>query len=194
MSVGLLLLGAYLLGSAPFGLIIVRAMGMGDVRTIGSGNIGTTNVLRTGSKTAAAATLVLDALKGAVAVLVARAVAGESVAAVAGLVAFLGHLFPVWLAFRGGKGVATFLGVMLAMSWPAGLAACATWVAAALATRRSSAASLAAAALAPVWLWLAGRVDVVWLGLALAVLIWITHRPNIRRLLLGIEPRIGGGR
>lgn len=194
MTLSLLLVGAYLAGSVPFGLLVVRAMGMGDVRRIGSGNIGTTNVLRTGSRTAAAATLVLDALKGAVAVLVARAVAGEGAAAAAGLAAFLGHLFPVWLGFRGGKGVASFLGVMLAMAWPAGLAACATWVAAATASRRSSVASLTASALAPAFLWLAGRGDAVWLGLALAVLVWIRHLPNIRRLLAGTEPRIGQGR
>ncbi len=194
MTMSLMFLAAYLLGSIPFGLIVVRAMGMGDVRTIGSGNIGTTNVLRTGSRTAAALTLVLDALKGIVAVLVAGELAGETAGAAAGLVAFLGHLFPVWLRFRGGKGVATFLGVMLALSWPAGLAVCATWVATAVAGRRSSVASLASAASAPVWLWLAGSGDVLWLGLAIGALVWIRHTPNIRRLIAGTEPRIGKGR
>lgn len=194
MSLSLLFLAAYLLGSMPFGLIVVRGMGMGDVRAIGSGNIGTTNVLRTGSRTAAALTLILDAAKGAAVVLVARGLAGETVAVMAGLTAFLGHLFPVWLKFRGGKGVATFLGVMLAVAWPAGLAACVTWVATAFAGRRSSMASLAASGLAPLWLWLAGSGDVLWLGLALGALVWIKHLANIRRLIAGTEPRIGKGR
>ena len=134
---------SYLLGSVPFGVLVTRALGLGDLRAIGSGNIGATNVLRTGNKGAAAATLVLDAGKGALAVLVARAVAGEQAAQVAGFAAFLGHLFPVWLGFRGGKGVATFLGTMLALAWPAGIAACLTWLAAALAFRFSSLAARA---------------------------------------------------
>ena len=123
---------AYLLGSIPFGLVITRGLGLGDLRAIGSGNIGATNVLRTGNKGAAAATLVLDAGKGAVAVLLARHFAGETAAMVAGFAAFLGHLFPVWLRFKGGKGVATYLGIMLALAWPVGLAACGTWLATAL--------------------------------------------------------------
>jgi glycerol-3-phosphate acyltransferase PlsY len=182
---------AYLLGSIPFGVLITRGLGLGDLRAIGSGNIGATNVLRTGHKGAAAATLVLDAAKGGVAVLVARALLGEPAAMVAGLAAFLGHLFPVWLGFRGGKGVATFLGVMLALAWPAGLAACATWLAVAFASRYSSLAALAAAAATPLWLWLAGPPGAVWLGVALAALVWIRHHANIRRMLDGSEPRIG---
>ena len=185
---------SYLLGSVPFGVLVTRALGLGDLRAIGSGNIGATNVLRTGNKGAAAATLVLDAGKGALAVLVARAVAGEQAAMVAGLAAFLGHLFPVWLGFRGGKGVATFLGTMLALAWPAGIAACLTWLAAALAFRRSSLAALVAAASTPVWLWVFGWGDAVWLGVALAVLVFVRHHANIRRLIAGTEPRIGKGK
>jgi glycerol-3-phosphate acyltransferase PlsY len=186
-----LVLAAYLLGAIPFGVLIARAFGLGDLRAIGSGNIGATNVLRTGHKGAAAATLLLDAGKGAVAVLAARALAGETAAMLAGLAAFLGHLFPVWLGFRGGKGVATFLGVTLALSWPAGLAACLTWLAVALLFRYSSLAALVAAATAPAWLALAGRRDAAWLGLALAALVFVRHRANIRRLLAGSEPKIG---
>ena len=191
MTLALVVLAAYLLGSIPFGLLIARALGLGDLRRIGSGNIGATNVLRTGSKGAAAATLILDAAKGALAVLAARHFAGETAAMVAGLAAFLGHLFPVWLGFRGGKGVATFLGVMLALAWPVGLAACATWAAVAAAARLSSLAALAAAASAPVWLWLLGPREALWLGAVLAVLVFVRHHANIRRLLDGTEPRIG---
>ncbi len=191
MTLALTALFGYLLGSIPFGLLITRAMGLGDVRSIGSGNIGATNVLRTGNKGAAAATLILDAGKGALAVLLARAFLGETAAMVAGLGAFLGHLFPVWLGFRGGKGVATYLGVMLALAWPAGLAACATWLALAFASRFSSVAALAAAATGPLWLALAGRRDAIWLGAALAALVFIRHRTNILRLFRDEEPRIG---
>lgn len=182
---------AYLLGSIPFGVLIARALGLGDLRRIGSGNIGATNVLRTGNKGAAAATLILDAAKGGVAVLIARALAGEDAAMVAGLAAFLGHLFPVWLGFRGGKGVATFLGVLLAFAWPVGLAACATWLAAALAFRFSSLSALAAAASAPLWFLLLGPSGAAWLGLALGALVILRHRANITRLLAGTEPKIG---
>lgn len=185
---------AYLLGSIPFGVLITRGLGLGDLRTIGSGNIGATNVLRTGNKGAAAATLLLDAAKGGVAVLVARAVAGEQAAMLAGFAAFLGHLFPVWLGFRGGKGVATFLGTMLALAWPVGIAACLTWLATAAAFRLSSLAALVAAASTPLWLWAFGRADAIWLGVALAVLVFVRHHANIRRLLAGTEPRIGKGK
>jgi len=184
----------YLLGSIPFGVLITRALGLGDLRSIGSGNIGATNVLRTGNKAAAFATLLLDGGKGAAAVLIARAIAGEQAAMVAGFAAFLGHVFPVWLGFRGGKGVATFLGLLLALAWPAGLAACATWLAVAFAFRYSSLAALAAAASAPVWLAIFGRTDAVWLGIALAVLVFVRHAANIRRLYDRTEPRIGKGR
>jgi glycerol-3-phosphate acyltransferase PlsY len=184
----------YLVGSIPFGVLITRAMGLGDLRSIGSGNIGATNVLRTGNRAAAFATLVLDGGKGAVAVLVARAIAGEPAALVAALGAFLGHLFPVWLGFRGGKGVATFLGILLALAWPAGIAACLTWLATAVAFRFSSLAALVAAASAPLWLALFGRPDAIWLAVALAVLVFVRHHANIRRLAAGTEPRIGKGK
>jgi glycerol-3-phosphate acyltransferase PlsY len=183
----------YLVGSIPFGLVISKRLNLGDLRKIGSGNIGATNVLRTGNKGAAAATLILDAAKGAVIVLLARAVAGEGVALVAGLAAFLGHLFPVWAGFKGGKGVATFLGVLLAVSFPAGLMSCLVWLACAAIWRISSLAALAAAALAPTWLALFGRFDALWLGVAMAVLVWIRHAANIRRIIDRTEPRIGGG-
>jgi glycerol-3-phosphate acyltransferase PlsY len=191
MTLTLTFLLAYLLGSIPFGLIIARALGLGDLRAIGSGNIGATNVLRTGNKAAAAATLLLDAAKGAAAVLVARDLAGEGAALVAALGAFLGHLFPVWLRFRGGKGVATFLGVVLALAWPVGLIACATWLAVAFASRYSSLAALVAAATVPLWLALLGPSRAIWLALALAALVVVRHHANIRRLLAGTEPRIG---
>ncbi len=191
MTLALAFALAYLLGSIPFGVLIARALGLGDLRKIGSGNIGATNVLRTGNKRAAAATLLLDAAKGAAAVLTARHFAGETAAMAAGLAAFLGHLFPVWLGFRGGKGVATFLGVMLALAWPVGLAACATWAVVAAAFRYSSLAALAAAASAPVWLLVLGPRQAVWLALALAALVFLRHRANITRLLAGTEPRIG---
>jgi glycerol-3-phosphate acyltransferase PlsY len=191
MTLALTVLRAYLAGSIPFGVLIARALGLGDLRKIGSGNIGATNVLRTGNKRAAAATLLLDAAKGAVAVLAARYFAGETAAMLAGLAAFLGHLYPVWLGFRGGKGVATFLGVMLALAWPVGLLACATWAAVAAAFRYSSLAALAAAASAPLWLLLLGPRQAVWLALALAALVFLRHRANIARLLAGSEPQIG---
>jgi acyl phosphate:glycerol-3-phosphate acyltransferase len=181
----------YLLGSVPFGVLVTRAMGLGDVRAIGSGNIGATNVLRTGSKGAALATLLLDGGKGALAVLLARTVAPEDAAQLAGFAAFLGHCFPVWLGFRGGKGVATFLGLLLAAAWPVGLAACATWAATAALLRISSLSALVAAVLSPLWAVLLGRGDIVALTLALAALILVRHRANIARLLSGTEPRIG---
>ncbi len=182
---------SYLLGSVPFGIVITRAMGLGDIRQIGSGNIGATNVLRTGNRLAAFLTLVLDAGKGAIAVLAARALAGEDAAQVAGGMAFLGHLWPVWLGFRGGKGVATFLGTLLALAWPLGLMACATWAAFAAVFRISSLSALVAAALTPLYAALTGRPELVLLTILLAVLIFVRHHENIRRILSGTEPRIG---
>ena len=181
----------YLLGSVPFGLVVTRAMGLGDPRGIGSGNIGATNVLRTGSKPAALATLILDGGKGAVAVLIARAMAGPDAAQLAGLAAFLGHLFPVWLKFRGGKGVATFLGTVLAQAWPVGIASCATWLVAAVVTRRSSLGALVSAALAAVWAGFLGHGDMSVLILFLATLVFWRHRTNIARIMSGTEPKIG---
>ncbi len=182
---------SYLLGSIPFGIVITRAMGLGDIRQIGSGNIGATNVLRTGNRLAAALTLVLDAGKGAIAVLAARLLAGEDAAQVAGGFAFLGHLWPVWLGFKGGKGVATFLGTLLALAWPVGLLACATWAATAALTRISSLSALTAAALTPVYAILTGQPQFVLLTIFLAALIFVRHHANIRRLIAGTEPRIG---
>lgn len=186
--VGLL---AYLLGAIPFGIVIARLLGLGDLRKVGSGNIGATNVLRTGNKPAAAATLVLDAGKGAIAVFLARAIVGEDAAQLAGAAAFLGHCFPVYLGFRGGKGVATFLGTLLAMAWPVGLAACVTWLVSAGAFRISSLAALIAAATSPVWSVFLGFPDLVVLAGCLAALVWIRHHSNIKRLISGSEPRIG---
>jgi glycerol-3-phosphate acyltransferase PlsY len=181
----------YGLGSVPFGMVLARLMGLGDLRKQGSGNIGATNVLRTGNRAAAAATLVLDAGKGAVAVLLARALAGEAAAQLAGLAAILGHCYPVWLGFRGGKGVATFLGLLLALSWPLGLAACATWVAVAAAARISSLAALTAAALSSILAIFLGHGEVFVLTIALTLLIFWKHRDNITRLRNGTEPQIG---
>ncbi len=184
-------LAGYLLGSVPFGLVMARVFGLGDIRAIGSGNIGATNVLRTGNKLAAALTLVLDAGKGGAAVLIARALLGEDAAQVAGFAAFLGHCFPIYLKFKGGKGVATFLGTLLALFWPAGLAACLTWLIAAGLFRISSLSALIAAALAPIWIAVLGMPEAALMTALLAVLVFIRHRPNIERLLRGEEPRIG---
>ncbi|KPD13485.1 glycerol-3-phosphate 1-O-acyltransferase PlsY [Phaeobacter sp. 11ANDIMAR09] len=181
----------YMLGSIPFGLVLTRALGLGNLREIGSGNIGTTNVLRTGSKAAAAATLILDGGKGAAAVLLARSLAGEDAAQLAGLAAFLGHCFPIWLKFKGGKGVATFLGLMLALAWPVGIACCLTWVATAAVSRISSLSALVAALAAPLWAYVLGYPAAILLALLLAAIVFWRHGANISRLLAGTEPRIG---
>lgn len=181
----------YLLGSVPFGMVWARLFGLGDIRAIGSGNIGATNVLRTGNKLAALLTLIGDVGKGAFAVLVARALLGDDAAQTAGLFAYLGHLFPVYIGFKGGKGVATWLGTMLAVAWPVGLAAAATWAAIAALFRISSLAGLTAAALTPIWALLTGRGEVFVLALLLGALIFERHRANIARLLRGEEPKIG---
>ncbi|MFN5996285.1 MAG: glycerol-3-phosphate 1-O-acyltransferase PlsY [Paracoccaceae bacterium] len=193
-SQGLLLLTAllaYLLGSIPFGVLVTKAMGLGDLRQIGSGNIGATNVLRTGNKGAALATLLLDGGKGAVAVLLARWLVAEDAAQVAGLAAFLGHLYPVWLGFRGGKGVATFLGVLLALNWMVGIAACATWLLAAVLTRTSSIAALVAAASSGLWIIALTDGSLLILSLILTILIYVRHSENLKRIKAGTEPRIG---
>jgi glycerol-3-phosphate acyltransferase PlsY len=187
----LVALGAYLLGSVPFGLVMAKLFGLGDIRKIGSGNIGATNVLRTGNKLAAALTLVLDAGKGAAAVLIARALVGEDAAGLAGLFAMLGHLYSVFLKFKGGKGVATFLGTLLALSFPVGLAACATWLTVAVIARYSSLAALVSAALAPIYTYIFYHRHGAVLVLLLSALIFYRHGANIRRLLDRTEPKIG---
>lgn len=184
-------LAGYGLGSIPFGLLLARIMGLGNLREIGSGNIGATNVLRTGNKPAAVLTLLLDGGKGAVAVLLARSFAGEDAVQIAALFAFLGHCYPVWLKFRGGKGVATFLGIWLALAWPVGLACCATWLAAAALSRTSSVGALAAAAFSTVWAVFLGFSGTLLLGLVLTLLVYWRHRANISRIRAGSEPRIG---
>jgi acyl phosphate:glycerol-3-phosphate acyltransferase len=197
------LAGGYLLGSIPFGVIATRIAGVGDIRKVGSGNIGATNVLRTGRKDLALITLVGDGGKGAAAVLIAVAVvwrlthahdAAATAGAIAGGAAFIGHLFPVWLRFRGGKGVATFFGILLAIAWPAGLLAAATWIVMAFLLRFSSLAALTAAALAPLFMFATDQSPVakIYLAVVMAVLIYIRHAENISRLLKGTEPRIGG--
>jgi len=191
-------LGGYLLGSIPFGLVLTRLAGLGDIRSIGSGNIGATNVLRTGNKALAAATLLLDALKGTAAALIAGHW-GPDMAVVGAGGAFLGHLFPVWLKFNGGKGMATFLGILFGLHWPSGVLACLTWLLAAWLFKRSSVGSLAAAALAPLYAFMipAGEIP-AWQRMeviaVMTVLVFIRHHANIRRLLAGSEPKIGAGK
>ena len=180
----------YLLGSIPFGLILTRMAGLGDVRKIGSGNIGATNVLRTGNKKLAALTLLADALKGTVAVLVAG-MWGPSLAIVAGFAAFIGHIAPVWLAFKGGKGVATYLGVLIALSWKAALVFAVVWIAIALITRYSSFAALLASAAVTIFLFIYGPTGVAWLFAVMTIIVFVKHRANIRRLLDGNESKIG---
>ena len=180
----------YLLGSIPFGLLLTRAAGGPDIRAIGSGNIGATNVLRTGNKVLAAATLLCDMLKGTIAVL-AAARYGADPALAAALGAFLGHLFPVWLKFKGGKGVATFIGLLIGLHWPAALLFCIVWLVVAAVTRYSSLAALVASALTPFALWYFGLPNVAALLLLLTVLLWFMHRANIARLLNGSEGKIG---
>ncbi|OHC83832.1 MAG: glycerol-3-phosphate acyltransferase [Rhodospirillales bacterium RIFCSPLOWO2_12_FULL_67_15] len=181
----------YLLGSIPFGLLLTKFAGLGDIRAIGSGNIGATNVLRTGRKGLALATLVLDGAKGAAAVLVMLAVLEREAALFAGLAAVLGHNFPAWLRFKGGKGVATSLGTLIAVAWPVGIGACLTWLAVAALFRVSSLAALAALGLAPLYAYLIDDAPAAALALGLGVLAIVRHRQNIRRLLRGEEPRLG---
>ncbi len=192
----------YLIGSIPFGLVLTRLAGLGDVRKIGSGNIGATNVLRTGNKMLALATLILDGGKGAIVVLLANHFLTQDYAVLAGGGAFLGHLFPLWLKFKGGKGVATFIGVMLAISWPAGIAVALTWLLVAITLRMSSLAALIAAALSPLYVYglmqtvlldeiYFGDPQRIELSAFMAILIFIRHHENIGRILKGTEPRIG---
>jgi acyl phosphate:glycerol-3-phosphate acyltransferase len=183
--------GAYLLGSIPFGLVLTRTAGIGDIRHVGSGNIGATNVLRTGRKGLAALTLLLDAAKGAAAVLIGG-LYGPDIMIVAGAGAFIGHVFPVWLRFDGGKGVATALGVLLGLAWPAGLATLAVWLIVLAIFRYSSLSALVASAAAPGFCYWLATPQKAELMIALGALIWLRHAGNIRRLLKGEEPRVGG--
>jgi acyl phosphate:glycerol-3-phosphate acyltransferase len=180
----------YLCGSVPFGIVLTRLAGGPDLRSIGSGNIGATNVLRTGRRGLAAATLIGDVLKGTVAVLVIGAVLGRDFALVAAIGAFLGHLFPVWLGFRGGKGVATYIGVLLGLAWPAAIVFCVVWIAVAAVSRYSSLAALIASVAAPVFLWWRGDARAALVFALLTALLWIMHRGNIGRLATGTEGKI----
>lgn len=187
------IVGGYLLGSIPFGLVLTKLSGLGDIRSIGSGNIGATNVLRTGNKTLAIFTLLLDGTKGAVAVLAAASVS-PALAMIAGFAAFLGHLYPVWIRFNGGKGVATFLGILLALAWPVGLACVLTWLAIAFLFRISSLSALVAALASPIYAAAFSDGPVVIFTVLLTILIIWRHRANVARLLKGEEPKIGGGK
>ncbi len=183
----------YLFGSVPFGLILTRVFGLGDLRRVGSGNIGATNVLRTGNKAAAALTLILDFAKGLIPVLIFLHW-GDLAAQAAGIGAVLGHCLPVWLWFRGGKALATFLGVLAALHWPAWIAVCITWLVAAGLSRISSVGALACTVLAPIWFYLFDRHEAVIAVALLSVWVWIRHHENIARLLRGTEPKIGAGK
>lgn len=181
----------YLLGSVPFGMVVARVMNLGNLREIGSGNIGATNVLRTGNKTAAALTLILDAAKGAIALLLARYFAGEDAAQLAAVMAMIGHCFPVWLSFQGGKGVATFLGIMLAYALPVGLACCAAWLVGAFLWRISSMGALFSASISTIILLVLGSGTALIMGFILTIVIFYRHRENIQRVRNGTEPKIG---
>lgn len=182
----------YGLGSIPFGMVLARVMNLGNLREIGSGNIGATNVLRTGNKRAAALTLILDGAKGAVALLLARWITGnEDAAQVAGLAAMIGHCYPIWLGFRGGKGVATFLGLLLALHWPVGVGACIAWLIGAGATRISSMGALSSAMSCTFLMMFLGMPRALLLGIILTLLIYWRHRANISRIRAGTEPKIG---
>ena len=184
-------IAGYLLGAIPFGIVTARILGLGDLRKIGSGNIGATNVLRTGSKLGAALTLIGDAGKAGAAVLLARALAAEDAAQISGFAAFFGHCYPIWLKFKGGKGVATFFGLLFALAWPIGVAAGATWLATAAIFRYSSLAALLTAALTPLWVILFNSSNLFFLSLCLASVIYWRHRKNIIRLIRSQERRIG---
>ncbi|MBT4243594.1 glycerol-3-phosphate 1-O-acyltransferase PlsY [Planktomarina temperata] len=184
-------IAGYLLGAIPFGIVTARVLGLGDLRQIGSGNIGATNVLRTGSKLGAALTLIGDAGKAGAAVLLARALAAEDAAQIAGFAAFLGHCYPIWLKFKGGKGVATFFGLLFALAWPIGVAAGATWLATAAIFRFSSLAALLTAVMTPLWIILMGFNSLFLLSLCLTGVIYWRHRENIIRLIRGQESKIG---
>jgi glycerol-3-phosphate acyltransferase PlsY len=191
VSYPLSLVIGYLLGSIPFGLVLTRLAGTQDLRTVGSGNIGATNVLRTGRKGLAAATLLLDALKGTIAVIISGYLGGPEAAMLGGLGAFLGHLFPVWLGFKGGKGVAVYIGILIGLIWPAAILFCVIWLAVAFALRYSSLSALIASVITPIALWWYGQAALAALSAGLTLLLIFMHRENIKRLMAGTEGKIG---
>lgn len=190
MNIFLVILFAYLIGSIPFGIIISKIMGLGNLRNIGSGNIGATNVLRTGNKLAAILTLIFDLLKGAIAVIITYYVFNDTTAQIAALSSFLGHCFPIWLKFKGGKGVATFIGISLALYWPAGILICLTWVLIAFLSRTSSLSALISSLSSILWVWILGVPSAVFVMTVLTILIWYRHIENIKRIIKNTEPKI----
>ena len=190
MNIFLVILFAYLIGSIPFGIIISKIMGLGNLRDIGSGNIGATNVLRTGNKLAAILTLIFDLLKGAIAVIITYYIFNDTTAQIAALSSFLGHCFPIWLKFKGGKGVATFIGISLALYWPAGILICLTWVLIAFLSRTSSLSALISSLSSILWVWVLGAPSAVFIMTVLTILIWCRHIENIKRIIKNTEPKI----
>ena len=190
MNIFLVILFAYLIGSIPFGIIISKIMGLGNLRNIGSGNIGATNVLRTGNKLAAILTLIFDLLKGAIAVIITYYIVNDTTAQIAALSSFLGHCFPIWLKFKGGKGVATFIGISLALYWPAGILICLTWVLTAFLSRVSSLSALISSLSSILWVWILGVPSAVFVMTVLTILIWFRHIENIKRIIKNTEPKI----
>ena len=190
MNIFLVILFAYLIGSIPFGIIISKIMGLGNLRNIGSGNIGATNVLRTGNKLAAILTLIFDLLKGAIAVIITYYIFNDTTAQIAALSSFLGHCFPIWLKFKGGKGVATFIGISLALYWPAGILICLTWVLIAFLSRTSSLSALISSLSSIFWVWVLGAPSAVFIMTVLTILIWYRHIENIKRIIKNTEPKI----
>ena len=190
MNIFLVILFAYLIGSIPFGIIISKIMGLGNLRNIGSGNIGATNVLRTGNKLAAILTLIFDLLKGAIAVIITYYIFNDTTAQIAALSSFLGHCFPIWLKFKGGKGVATFIGISLALYWPAGILICLTWVLIAFLSRTSSLSALISSLSSILWVWILGVPSAVFVMIVLTILIWYRHIENIKRIIKNTEPKI----
>ncbi|MDC0983192.1 glycerol-3-phosphate 1-O-acyltransferase PlsY [Amylibacter sp.] len=190
INIFLVILFAYLIGSIPFGIIISKIMGLGNLRNIGSGNIGATNVLRTGNKLAAILTLIFDLLKGAIAVIITYYVFNDTTAQIAALGSFLGHCFPIWLKFKGGKGVATFIGISLALYWPAGILVCLTWTLTAFLSRISSLSALISSLSSILWVWILGVPSAVFIMTVLTILIWYRHIENIKRIIKNSEPKI----
>ena len=190
INIFLVILFAYLIGSIPFGIIISKIMGLGNLRNIGSGNIGATNVLRTGNKLAAILTLIFDLLKGAIAVIITYYIFNDTTAQIAALSSFLGHCFPIWLKFKGGKGVATFIGISLALYWPAGILICLTWVLIAFLSRTSSLSALISSLSSILWVWVLGAPSAVFIMTVLTILIWYRHIENIKRIIKNTEPKI----